>query len=372
MFPNPTPEEIPRIIYRRALESSLVHAPSNTQTAINKALDVMMCPIQVPTKVRVTHFCLEPTIAGGVGTLFRCGIYGRNWTVPTPEGANLLWDSGDQDANVTGDVSIPVDPLLVLWPSVYWVAVVSNSNASRFRSWDFHEVFRDQRDGCEYTLAAWGSLSNPCPAVVVDYAVSVKVGLLVETIKSVEEFLTPSIFKNTPPQRVSIKRHLSAVESSLVHATATITAAVANRVFLVPLQVMRQIRVEEVGISLFVAGGAGTNLRVGIYDKEVVTADSSTGARLLWDSGNQDANFPGPRSYAVNPPLILRPGLYWGAITFDNAVAQFFRWGFQYVFNSELNGCRYDMVGWGAFTDPCPAVVQDFLGATKMLFWGSN
>lgn len=134
-------------------------------------------------------------------------------------------------------------------------------------------------------------------------------------------------------------------------------AGVANRVFLTPVELPHSAVASRVSLQITVAGGGGTNMRIGLYADNGRTP---AGGALLADSGNMDATITGARSYTFPTALNLDKGFVWIALETADTTVNFsgntIAEAFADVGSEMLLGCRYDLGGFGALTDPCPAV----------------
>ncbi len=144
-------------------------------------------------------------------------------------------------------------------------------------------------------------------------------------------------------------------------------AGTAGRVFLTPFWLARAVIVSRIGCQVTTVGGVGTFLRLGLYRD--VEGTPATGA-LIVDSGNIAADVLGIRTFTFTNPVFLEAGIVWGALETQDAIVVFNRYsgqpGFAEVGSERLSGGRYDRGGgFGALTDPCPAVTSD--AATNFL-----
>ncbi len=135
----------------------------------------------------------------------------------------------------------------------------------------------------------------------------------------------------------------------------------AGRVFLTPIWLPRAVIVSRNTCQVTTAGGVGTFLRLGLYrDIEGTPA----GGALVVDSGNIAADSLGVRVFTFTNPVFLEAGMIWGALETQDAIVAFNRHsgqpGLTDVGSERLAGGRYDRGGgFGALTDPCPAVTSD-------------
>ena len=128
----------------------------------------------------------------------------------------------------------------------------------------------------------------------------------------------------------------------------------ANRVFLCSLWVPKNCVIDEINIQCSTAS-AGKSFRIGLYGPD--TSNTPADLPLLTESGNIAAAVGVIRYTAT---LSLQRGLYWLALSTEDATMAFLRQGSYTFFTAGiapmLEGCYYGLGGWGAFTNPCPAV----------------
>jgi hypothetical protein len=138
-------------------------------------------------------------------------------------------------------------------------------------------------------------------------------------------------------------------------APATSQIATAGRVYLAEFEVQTTVTVDQIAWSNL-ATVAG-NLRVGIYGP-LVTEETCAGAALIYDSGDivmSGINTAQAHTFSANKTLT--PGRYYLALQSDSSTATFARDN-QLVLVTGW-GQTYDRSGgYGAFTNPCPAVAS--------------
>lgn len=118
--------------------------------------------------------------------------------------------------------------------------------------------------------------------------------------------------------------------------------------------------ISQLTCEITVAGGAGTFLRLGLYEDN---GGTPVGGALLFDSGNIDANVIATINAVIAPALARQKGIStWAALITDSALLTVRRChseiGFNEVGAEMMNGCTYNQA-FGAFADPCPAVAAD-------------
>lgn len=139
-------------------------------------------------------------------------------------------------------------------------------------------------------------------------------------------------------------------------------AGTAGRVFLTRLWLPRSMVISRITCTTTTSGGAGTFLRLGLYKDN---GETPNGAVLLEDSGDIAADgAAGIRTFTLAKPRYLEAGTFWIALETQDAIVVFRRYSaiteFLEVGSETVGGCRYDRGGgYGALTDPCPAVVAD-------------
>ncbi len=135
----------------------------------------------------------------------------------------------------------------------------------------------------------------------------------------------------------------------------------AARVFLTPFWLARSVLASRMACQVTTIGGVGTFLRLGLYKD--VEGTPAAGA-LIVDSGNIAADVLGIRTSTFTTPIFIEAGIVWAALETQDAIVVFNRYsgqpGFAEVGSERLSGGRYDRGGgFGALTDPCPAVTSD-------------
>lgn len=159
--------------------------------------------------------------------------------------------------------------------------------------------------------------------------------------------------------------------NALLAAESAAQLGTANRVFLTPLAVPRPAIVDKVSMRVTTAGGGATNLRLGIYSDNGNKPDN---AKLLAGSANIAADAVGVKTFTLSAPIRVPAGILWIALETADAIVQFKRAAnltYSDITGEKLAGCRYDLGGFGAFTDPCPATTADeaaaFIAALHIL-----
>ena len=104
---------------------------------------------------------------------------------------------------------------------------------------------------------------------------------------------------------------------------ANITLAlVANRIYLMPLRVRRQITIDRLGIRVTTAGAAGTTLRVALYDQieeNGVNFEAGWPGALLDSSPDMDVATAGQSEFTIS--RVLSPQRqYWAGLWTSAAV----------------------------------------------------
>ena len=133
---------------------------------------------------------------------------------------------------------------------------------------------------------------------------------------------------------------------------------VAARVNLTPILLPGTLVISKIGFIQSLAGGAGTFWRLGLYADKGRTP---TGGKVLFDSGNVDATIAGQHTVAISPALTLLPGFYWIALETGDGVITYATFignqALVEVGSEILSGGFYGRAGgFGALTNPCPAV----------------
>jgi len=181
---------MPRVLlspkYAEFFASSLCHGAVTTQTAT--ANRVYLTPFQITKHIRRLHaVSFELTTVGGAGALARLGLYDRVTTNPfQPEGAALLFDSGNLDAETsTGVILAEPTTVIELAAGLYWGFLVFNDAACVFRRWSSQALFGfstslydlTKVDGCYFALSSFGAPPATIPAVTVSVNASPNMGL---------------------------------------------------------------------------------------------------------------------------------------------------------------------------------------------------
>jgi hypothetical protein len=142
------------------------------------------------------------------------------------------------------------------------------------------------------------------------------------------------------------------------------------RVYLSPIWIPRAMTVSRLSLNIITAGGSGTFFRFGLYEDRGATP---VGGNVLEDSGDLDATVTGVKTLTFATPRKLARGWVWGFIETADAVIAFTASTvtnatlFSDVSSERLIGCYYDRGGgYGAPTNPCPAVTQSATGRAAM------
>lgn len=80
----------------------------------------------------------------------------------------------------------------------------------------------------------------------------------------------------------------------------------ANYAYALPVLVERSITVDRIGVNVGIGGGAGSVVRLGIYDD---TATGGGPGALIVDGGTVDTTGTGIKEVSVSQALV--PGVYW-------------------------------------------------------------
>lgn len=127
---------------------------------------VQLLPIEIPFRVTVNAIVIvwESPVVGNV----RAGIYRDGSPALQPAGGSLIVQSGSVAKTGTWrkqEITIADTPLN---PGLYWIAVLTDESTTDI--WRVNADFTSDVgliSPYRYTLA-YGPLTNPCPAVVVD------------------------------------------------------------------------------------------------------------------------------------------------------------------------------------------------------------
>jgi len=141
---------------------------------------------------------------------------------------------------------------------------------------------------------------------------------------------------------------------------ASVPFAAAGRIYLAPIDVPRPVTIDR--IIYQVGGVQAGNVRLGVY-REGATADSSVGADLVVESASVAQAAANYIQMVTVADTILTPGQYFPAIQGDNATGTFYK---SYGYPGLAIGYYNRAGGYGAFTDPCPALT----GISYVLFVG--
>jgi len=108
----------------------------------------------------------------------------------------------------------------------------------------------------------------------------------------------------------------------VVNANNATLALAANRIYLMPLRVRRQITIDRLGIRVTTAGAAGTTLRVALYDQieeNGVNFEAGWPGALLDSSPDMDVATAGQSEFTIS--RVLSPQRqYWAGLWASAAV----------------------------------------------------
>lgn len=156
--------------------------------------------------------------------------------------------------------------------------------------------------------------------------------------------------------------HMQILKPVRMGGQSTAHVCVANRVILTPVWVPEDLTLAELNAYCNTAS-AGRSMRLGVYGSITGenTASTPAGLPLIGGSGNIAAAV-GTIRYTPVAALALFRGVNWFAIASEDNVMQFAReFNVLTYFNgglaTMLDGAYYDLGGWGALANPCPAVV---------------
>ncbi len=128
----------------------------------------------------------------------------------------------------------------------------------------------------------------------------------------------------------------------------------AGRVWLLPIDVCWTVVVDRIVFSVGV-NSAG-NIRVGIYRSEA-NPDDPTGEELVVESASVAQAAANVLQYVTIADTTLTTGRYWIAVQGSDALGEFFRINLGTTSPANLQAWLYNRAGgYGAFTDPCPAL----------------
>ena len=335
---------------------------------------LFVTPIFVPCDCDIDEInCLVITTSAGKS--FRIGLYAGVPGSESPANTPLLLDSGNISAGVTGPIRASIPAGLRLNRGLNWLGLATEDNVMTYgvssRLSFFDGGAYPTLDGVYYDMVGWGAPPNPFPAAgfTVDAA-----GTRVSYVMHVLRWLDKQQEDLGFPARLS---HLGkrtygnfGLGQHQFGFTYNDLDGVANRVFLAPFWAPKSVAVDEINWRVATAS-AGKSFRVGIYQGRP-QLDTPEGAILLYDSGNVNATPVG--GLRVLPPDIrIERGQAWFAIATEDAVMKTTTMSTmdQRMFFGGvapmLDGCHYDLVGWGALTNPCPAVTHNVFG--KWNFW---
>ncbi len=134
---------------------------------------------------------------------------------------------------------------------------------------------------------------------------------------------------------------------------------VIGRVFVTPIYFPDNMVISQISMNMNTAGGALSTIRLGLYRDN---GNTPVGGALVVDSGDLGANVSVPIAFTFPTPIFARKGIsLWAALETSNAVMNFAR-AIGTSFFVDLAGENiisgyYDRGGgYGALTDPCPAL----------------
>ena len=166
-------------------------------------------------------------------------------------------------------------------------------------------------------------------------------------------------------QRTSGSQYRKYYSSDLVNLfgfTSLTQAGTAGRVFITLCTFLQKATISAITGEVTTSGGVGTFLRLGIYEDQ--GGRTPVDGDLLFDSGNIAADATGVKTATLTTPLVVEKyRSIFLALETEDAVVVFRRVSLPVVLPNATEvgwGCRYDRGGgFGAFTNPCPAVTQD-------------
>jgi len=131
------------------------------------------------------------------------------------------------------------------------------------------------------------------------------------------------------------------------------TFVVIGTVYLALIEVRWKTEIDQ--IMYRVGGTQAGNIRVGLY-REGTTIDDPTGGELIVESGSV-AQIGVQRLHAVDvAPTVLEPGRYYAALQGDDITGTYL------AIQNASTACPWSATyahGFGAFTDPCPALTLE-------------
>lgn len=148
------------------------------------------------------------------------------------------------------------------------------------------------------------------------------------------------------------RRYISSIElMGIGSAQAFVTA----RCYLAPVQIPVNLTIDRLG-WLQDAVSAG-NVRMGIYRD---MGDTPLGGALVVESASVAKAGTARKMELTIAATQLSPGLYWVCVQSDEATSSF-TMGSQDMSNGgTILTCQYDRGGgYGAFTNPCPAITTN-------------
>jgi len=137
------------------------------------------------------------------------------------------------------------------------------------------------------------------------------------------------------------------------HQANTALTMTTGRVYLIPVEVERKMTIDCICVPL--SGTVAGNMRVGVYADN---AETPAGGALLVESASVAKAGTYRRQEVAIADLLIEAGLYWLAVQSDEATTILLAEHNAFAIGGTLEGKQYDRGGgYGAFTNPCPAVV---------------
>jgi hypothetical protein len=135
---------------------------------------VILHPIYFAAPMTISIMTCQQTIAGGLNTSLRLGLYADNGG--TPQGGALLADSGNIGANVVAvhNFTFPA-PISVRKGVPVWAALEAENATMAFLLCQaerdgFIEIGAEMMGGCNYVRGGgFGALTDPCPVVAAQH-----------------------------------------------------------------------------------------------------------------------------------------------------------------------------------------------------------
>ncbi len=133
---------------------------------------------------------------------------------------------------------------------------------------------------------------------------------------------------------------------------------VGGRVLLVPFYLPQKALISEISTRISTIGGAGTNLRLGLYKDNGL---SPFGGALIQDAGLIAADVLGARTIILQGNISLARGYFWFAIETQDGTVALIRASANQFWSDHatenLVGCHFDRAGgFGVLPNICPAV----------------